>query len=757
MKKKSPSVDFESIEEYIDNGFKLLLLHRYDAVDDEGKEAGKRPIGRTWTIVSRKEAKAHADNNKNLGAILTESDLVIDVDQRNYKSGEDSLQKFLLDSGLSLKGVPMVRTGSNGWHYYFKKPGDLRLPEKLADYPGLEFKSKGRYMVTAGSIHPCGKSYVWAEGSPSLEDTPLLPKDVLSLLQGAISKKKKREALPGASAPYTPKQLKQMLNLLDPEDFRDHDDWFSLMAASHHAVGGQGGEIFATWSIQDPEYADQYKKILSRWKTLTEDGSDAGVKTYRHLHEVLEAKGFGDKILRPSAAADFMEQDDHVTSMNERFCVVNENGKFRIFEECLDYSFDPPRTYWLRYADRDFRMLYAHPEIQLGNKKVSIADAWMFSPNRRQYDGIIFNPKPQAGRAKLLNLWRGWAVEPKAGSWELLKHLIQENLCDGDEEAFEYVMDWMANMFQNPAQPAEVAICFQGDKGTGKSTLGRALADITGRHGLHVSSPEHLTGRFNAHLRDCIFLFADEAITPYDKSANSRLKALITEHTIAIEGKGQDLVTVKNTVHIMMASNDDWFVPMSLADERRFFVSRVNSKRKNDKNFFEKLHKQMANGGLAAMLHELLNRDIEGWHPRNSIPVTDASMEQKIRSLPPVGQWWFNILAIGELPFLDCDDWDLGSVRVFCEEVQEHFHFWCKGSGITPSGGGRSNMDFFVRELRKLCGPDFKSNARKKVPRDRNDITPFKDGRARCYRFPSLTECRDHMDKLLGGKYSWSD
>jgi Family of unknown function (DUF5906)/Prophage CP4-57 regulatory protein (AlpA) len=62
-------------------------------------------------------------------------------------------------------------------------------------------------------------------------------------------------------------------------------------------------------------------------------------------------------------------------------------------------------------------------------------------------------------------------------------------------------------------------------------------------------------------MHDCVLLFADEAFWAGDKQGENVLKALITEPTLAIEPKGKDLLTVKNCLHIMMASNNEWVVP----------------------------------------------------------------------------------------------------------------------------------------------------------------------------------------------------
>ena len=188
-------------------------------------------------------------------------------------------------------------------------------------------------------------------------------------------------------------------------------------------------------------------------------------------------------------------------------------------------------------------------------------------------------------------------------------------------------------MVQHPGRPAEVAVCFQGGKGVGKGTWGRVLTQIAGKHGMHITSSDGLTGRFNDHLRDVVLLFADEALKPYDKDGESRLKGLITEPRIAYEGKGRDIVSGRNMLHIVMASNEDWFVPAGLDGERRFMMQRANGKRAGQHSWFQALHDELNSGGLQALMWDLMNRDIGSWDPRQGIPATQAFVEQNLGPL----------------------------------------------------------------------------------------------------------------------------
>jgi hypothetical protein len=125
------------------------------------------------------------------------------------------------------------------------------------------------------------------------------------------------------------------------------------------------------------------------------------------------------------------------------------------------------------------------------------------------------------------------------------------------------------------------------------------------------------------------------------------LKGLITEPTLPIEAKYQNVIQVTNMLHVMMASNQDWVVPAS-HDERRYLVLDVADHRIGDREYFAALTKQMEDGGLAAMIHELLQRDISKFEVRD-FPNTPALADQKKHSLDSLHKWWLAVLERGYL------------------------------------------------------------------------------------------------------------
>jgi hypothetical protein len=341
-----------------------------------------------------------------------------------------------------------------------------------------------------------------------------------------------------------------------------------------------------------------------------------------------------------------------LAELNRDNCVVLDGARTMVlrFEETEHDAGGESYVYrvptFLRFYD--LRNLYLNRRIMVGEDRlIDVGKWWLTHRDRRQYRGVTFKPAGKQIIDGRLNLWCGWGVEPRRGDWSLLREHIYEVLAARNDDVDTYTINWMAWAAQHPAEQAGVALVFIGDRGTGKGTLGKALCKIFGQHSLHLSSPEHLTGRFNSHLRQCSFLFGDECYGPRDKAAEGTFKRIISEDTLTIEAKGRDPIEEPNRLHIMLASNNEWVIPAG-AHERRFVVQRVADTHRQDAAWFSPIYKRMRSGGYEAMLFDLLHRDLGDWHPRQIVR-TAALAEQQEESLSPIDAWWLELLQTAVL------------------------------------------------------------------------------------------------------------
>lgn len=655
----------KTFEELIHHGYELIPIR----ITPENK---KVPRYRGWQT-ARGLTAAEATAAKLVGVRLRADDLVIDVDPRNG----GSLQQL---SAMDLDSYPMVDTRSGGWHVYCKLPpswAGRRLRHTLSDLPGIEFKTRGRFVAAPGS-----PEYSWNLASASLPP-PVVPDFILEMID------KPEAALAAGTGEWSPEQLADGLSQLDITRYQDHDAWFSLMCAAHESTNGLGLEEFLQWSLADPVYALDEQVIRDRWASLRAGRpGNAGPGT---LLAAMSDAG----VMPPASIVsdDFKEVNDHAINddddiqltggvpinwtmdvMCDRFKAVDDDGKFRVYSQRRDGILD--RMYWVRYDRKNFletctSVLHLPPvkvvkpgEDEDSAKYVPRGAYWLDHYKKKEtYHGLVYAPEHATERTPdgRLNLWRGFAVRPNSsrGSWERLKELTFDTLCDWDQRSYDYVLDWLARAVQRPWEAGGVALVFKGMKGTGKSTLGRFFVWLFGRHGMQVTSQTLLTGRFNAHLRDISALFADEAFWAGDKGGEGVLKGLVTEGRITFEGKGTNAEVGRNCVHLMMASNEEWVVPAGIDGERRFAVFQVAADT-HDASYWAALHAEMRDGGMASMLAELLARDISSFNVF-AVPQTTALIEQKIKTLEPIEAWLYDMLDSGKyaaLPALRRDAHD---------------------------------------------------------------------------------------------------
>jgi hypothetical protein len=109
-----------------------------------------------------------SDPTLNLGISPEPSGIfVIDVDPRN--GGAESWNRLAKEFGIE-DAKPAVYTGGGGSHYYFRLSGDVSIASRNnafgLDYPGIDVKSKGGYVVAPPSLHPNGEQYRTSHSFP---------------------------------------------------------------------------------------------------------------------------------------------------------------------------------------------------------------------------------------------------------------------------------------------------------------------------------------------------------------------------------------------------------------------------------------------------------------------------------------------------------------------------------------------------------------------------------------------------------------
>lgn len=462
--------------------------------------------------------------------------------------------------------------------------------------------------------------------------------------------------------------------------------------------------------------------------------------------DFLERRGSEAFYQLAKAAEKMGEADAAVAELNQKYAVVSLNGKVLVMREERDEALN--RRVLSFSTKNDFELLLGNRTVAKPanpSERTKLARVWIEHPHRREYpDGMILAPMRDVTEGKF-NLWRGFSIEPAAGDWSLLRNHIRDNICSGDAGCFEYVLNWLAWMVQHPDMPGQVAIVLRGKKGTGKSKLGYWIGQMMREHFFHATQSAHVTGQFNSHLLATVFMLADEALFAGDPKNEKILNGLITEETRTSEQKFMPAITVPNYLHIMMATNSTWAVPAT-EDERRYLVLDVSDAHMQDHRYFAAIDGQMGTSGLAAMLHDLLARDVSQFEVRK-FPRTAALAEQQVQTLHgrgTVAGWVYDCLSAGEIRDDRerdiCFAWSKGELEIPKNTARRIFDNWAKQHGRRPI-----DPRVFGKEFRDALGPSLRETRRRTGT-----------ARSENYVLSSLEDCRQAYRLSMKAPGLWS-
>lgn len=438
--------------------------------------------------------------------------------------------------------------------------------------------------------------------------------------------------------------------------------------------------------------------------------------------------------------------DADLRELNDEYAVVkNKGGQCLIAQHLPDPLLNRRTLTYMSFEAFKKAYMNRKKEIELDDGKTMtkrLGDWWLEHGNRRTYEYETFAPLRNIPGA--FNLWRGFAVDSIPGDKHegFLRH-VREVVCSGVPKIYDYLIGWMAMMVQYPARPGHVAVVLQGGRGIGKGFFINHFGYLWGQHYVHVYKPEHLTGKFNSHLQDCVLLFADEAFFAGDKRHESTLKGIITEDHLAIEAKGVDVTTSSNCVHVAMASNEKWVVPAGM-DERRFLCLGVNETRKRDSTYFQAIENDLKNGGYENLLHFLETYDLTDFNVRD-VPNTKELQSQKVRTMQAETEWWHAKLENGDI--IDGKGWPK---YVFSLELARDYAVYRQSWAL----GAHSNSTKLGQFLKSLGLVKKRLTGQHEVMQMNGKVA--KMDRPWVYVLPSLKDSRKTWDGM-GGPFEWPE
>jgi hypothetical protein len=354
-----------------------------------------------------------------------------------------------------------------------------------------------------------------------------------------------------------------------------------------------------------------------------------------------------------SSTMDSSVADPALLKLNNRYGVVLHGSTTAIVTEVWDSDLNCYKPNFLK--PEELAKYYRNQNLERSNDNAWTT--WMEWSRRRTYGKVIFSPDPSVfrnGPRKLpdssdYNVFQGYGIYPVPGEWPLLYNHFLNVWCGGSKGNLEYLLNWFALMFRRPAEQGKTIPVLPSIPGTGKSIIiENVIMPIFGIHGMIITKPEHIMGRFNAHLGWNVFLFANESLWGGDKKNEGAFKELIDPYR-ALERKFMDPVQVRNYSHVMLASNNDWAAPVAL-DDRRVAILPVSDRYRDDRSYFTRLIGEINNGGREAFFYDMLHRDLSEVDPFALPPEQGGSrLLHQLKGASPEMLFVYEFLRGGEI------------------------------------------------------------------------------------------------------------
>ena len=608
---------------------------------------------------------------------------VLDVDRHGDADGLLALKR--LEKKYEVLPIgPVAETPNHGMHHLFRWQDNAgnsshKIAKGIDTRGGTKTAHKGHIVAFPSVIDT--KMYKWTAGG----EIPDIPEWVMNAL-GVLWNSPPDRSIQGdgrgnenvteedLEAVIEEEQIDRMLAFINPEDM-DYDSWIRVgMSIKSQIPDEDGLAMWDEWSQQGSKYTKG--ECTTRWKGFSDFGTVRGGTLFYHA---TQGGWEPDKKKGDTVGNKF---DKLVEEMNHTFAIVTVGGKIRILKEKTGYTESMLAHYDL--MDKDgFSLLLANKLMNIKDskgktKKIPISQIWLAHEGRRTFEngmGLFPDNKVPYG---YYNTWNGFAVEPIKGDCSLFINHVKNIICDGKEEHYEWLLDWFADLIQNPAEPKGCCLVMRGDEGCGKGTLANTIGKLFGTHHRHLIDDTHLTSNFNAHMMDAITVFADEITYGGNKKTEGKLKGLVTERSLLGERKGVDSIQYRNMAHLMIASNNQWVIPAG-QNSRRWFMVDVSGDRIGDHAYFTEIADEIHNGGLEAILYYLMNRKITS--QLNLAPVTEAIIEQRVLTgqQDSILSFWTSRLIRERLltPDIDAEITTPWPEKVLKSELYDEYEEYC--------------------------------------------------------------------------------
>ena len=296
-----------------------------------------------------------------------------------------------------------------------------------------------------------------------------------------------------------------------------------------------------------------------------------------------------------------------------------EENNFITLHPLQYYSRISPKHDYFPISYDDFNkrsMIYNY------NDRKSFMKELLEDPNKRTYDTAVFNPDPSTVLEREFNLFKPFAynIVDDTADEDIQFFIDIVNNCAGNEiDSFDYLMNYIAHIFQFPAENPQTCIVIKGLQGCGKDTLTyiiELLFGVKNNYLIKIADMDTIMGSFNEVLDKKLVVQINEMDGREGSKFNNRIKDLITTEYNVINRKYQSVQTQRNYIRWFIFSNN--LTPVVVEHScRRFVIFNSGSKHRADRNYWNGVYTNLKNPKVLNTIYKyLMNRDLSDYNPK---------------------------------------------------------------------------------------------------------------------------------------------
>jgi len=457
------------------------------------------------------------------------------------------------------------------------------------------------------------------------------PKPRAEPLSGARGEEPQQHIAKQGETPLA--DIKALCDKLPVKFFDKYEAWFKFICCLKNL--NPSDECLALCVAQcrrtkKYDNADAETATRNKWAEIVCDAESPTLGSLKHW--VNPKKAIADEEKAKAQAQANSEYAIWKTEFEKKACLLLNPPCYYVR---VDDGDDPNHEgQWTFREPAKFRLMFGHIKLPCGEPALPF---WQNDKDILCYSRTGFYPQPELCPPRVLNDFHGFAFdkeECEAVEEPLLLELLRL-ICESDE-AYEYVLSWLAWGIQFPHLRKGVYLLFQGGQGTGKDTWASWFGRWVLGGSLYLNtSGERLFTRFNAPLRNRLLIHVEEA-SGRDFSKNSeQFKTFLTAETIEVECKGIDPITENRHDSIWQTSQSINPVVIESDDRRAFAQSVQSHPHKQDYAWFKTWREKCCRPEVAKWFGKFLrDRDLTGFSLVQSRPQTRAMAIGKSLSVP---------------------------------------------------------------------------------------------------------------------------